>query len=39
VLAPNCLLAGTLATVAMLKGPEAGRWLDAMAAVNHMVWV
>ncbi|TRZ56383.1 MAG: FAD:protein FMN transferase [Rhodocyclaceae bacterium] len=38
VLAPNCLLAGTLATVAMLKGAEAKRWLDSMAAVSHLVW-
>jgi thiamine biosynthesis lipoprotein len=31
VLAPRCLIAGTAATVAMLKGvPEGLRWLDAL---------
>ncbi|MCX7176078.1 MAG: FAD:protein FMN transferase [Proteobacteria bacterium] len=38
VIAQNCLLAGTLATVAMLKGVEAKRWLDSMGTVNHLVW-
>jgi thiamine biosynthesis lipoprotein len=38
VLAPNCLLAGTLATVAMLKGTEAKHWLDSMSAINYVLW-
>jgi len=38
VLAPNCLLAGTLTTVAMLKGAEAKHWLDSMSAINHVLW-
>lgn len=38
VVAGNCLLAGTLATVAMLKGAEAGTWLDSMGTAHHLVW-
>lgn len=38
VIAENCLLAGTLASVAMLKGAEAERWLDSMGTVHHLVW-
>ena len=38
VLAANCLLAGTLATVAMLRGGEAKNWLDSIEAVSHVVW-
>ena len=38
VLADTCLVAGTLATVAMLKGAAAKQWLDSMEAVNHIVW-
>lgn len=36
VLAETCLLAGTLATVAMLKGEAAGDWLDGMGVVNYL---
>jgi len=28
VAAPHCLVAGSATTIAMLKGPEAGRWLQ-----------
>lgn len=38
VLAQNCLLAGTLATVAMLKGAAARSWLDSMGTVHHLMW-
>jgi thiamine biosynthesis lipoprotein len=38
VLAANCLLAGTLATVAMLRGGEAKNWLNSIGAVSHIIW-
>lgn len=38
VIAENCLLAGTLATVAMLKGAAAQHWLDSMGTVHHLLW-
>lgn len=38
VIAQNCLLAGTLATVAMLKGSAAKTWLEAQGATHHIIW-
>lgn len=35
VLAPNCLVAGTLATTAMLKGRDSAAWLSAQG-VQHL---
>jgi thiamine biosynthesis lipoprotein len=38
VVAPQCLVAGTASTVAMLKGPEAGpRWLDSLGLAYLVV--
>lgn len=38
VIAQNCLVAGTLATIAMLQGAAAKQWLEAAEAVHHIVW-
>jgi thiamine biosynthesis lipoprotein len=37
VVAPHCLVAGTLTTMAMLRGEAGGEWLDASGA--HALWV
>jgi hypothetical protein len=37
VVAPHCLVAGTLTTMAMLRGEAGGAWLDASGA--HCLWV
>jgi len=37
VLAPSCLVAGTLATTAMLKGAEGGMWLADQDVQHHVV--
>lgn len=37
VIAQNCLLAGTLATVAMLKGAAAKNWLDSTGTLHHLM--
>lgn len=37
VIAPSCLVAGTLATLAMLKGSEATAWLDSMEAQHFEI--
>jgi thiamine biosynthesis lipoprotein len=36
VLGDNCLVVGTLATTAMLKGRHAGRWLQSLG-VRHLI--
>ena len=38
VLAPTCLLAGTLATLALLQGPTAADWLAANGVQHWLQW-
>jgi thiamine biosynthesis lipoprotein len=38
VLAPTCLLAGTLATLALLQGPAAAEWLAANGVDHWLQW-
>lgn len=38
VLAPSCLVAGTLASIALLNGSQAETWLQQAAAQHFVVW-
>jgi thiamine biosynthesis lipoprotein len=37
VIADSCLVAGSVATIAMLKGPQGGPWLDSLGV--RCVWI